>query len=149
MRNLFNAFLILWDSKNALHLDMCTLASILPEVIQQSWLMLVKVSYTSYLWFQCCLYPVQLFMSNFPTLLLICHCLYLFLEYFYMLSFCRLWIVLFFFFLSVFDGTIFYIQSFFFQIGEVVDGPDDNMKRPVLDGIEYDYGQCLMFFGNF
>ncbi|XP_062176916.1 uncharacterized protein LOC133881875 isoform X1 [Alnus glutinosa] len=25
------------------------------------------------------------------------------------------------------------------KIGEVVDGPDDNMKRPVLDGIEYDY----------
>ncbi|KAI3446071.1 hypothetical protein Pfo_002736 [Paulownia fortunei] len=25
------------------------------------------------------------------------------------------------------------------KIGEVVDGPDDNMKRPVLDGIQYDY----------
>ncbi|KAI8028323.1 Phospholipase A-2-activating protein [Camellia lanceoleosa] len=25
------------------------------------------------------------------------------------------------------------------KIGEVVDGPDDSMKRPVLDGIEYDY----------
>ncbi|KAG6779490.1 hypothetical protein NC652_011522 [Populus alba x Populus x berolinensis] len=25
------------------------------------------------------------------------------------------------------------------KIGEVVDGPDDGMKRPVLDGIEYDY----------
>uniref|UniRef100_A0A7N2MY97 PFU domain-containing protein n=1 Tax=Quercus lobata TaxID=97700 RepID=A0A7N2MY97_QUELO len=25
------------------------------------------------------------------------------------------------------------------QIGEVVDGPDDNLRRPVLDGIEYDY----------
>ncbi|EXB63614.1 hypothetical protein L484_026955 [Morus notabilis] len=25
------------------------------------------------------------------------------------------------------------------MIGEVVDGPDDGMKRPVLDGIEYDY----------
>ncbi|KAG6711561.1 hypothetical protein I3843_05G053600 [Carya illinoinensis] len=25
------------------------------------------------------------------------------------------------------------------KIGEVVDGPDDNMKRPLLDGIEYDY----------
>ncbi|XP_030941886.1 ubiquitin homeostasis protein lub1-like [Quercus lobata] len=24
-------------------------------------------------------------------------------------------------------------------IGEVVDGPDDNLRRPVLDGIEYDY----------
>ncbi|THG16567.1 hypothetical protein TEA_028782 [Camellia sinensis var. sinensis] len=24
-------------------------------------------------------------------------------------------------------------------IGEVVDGPDDSMKRPVLDGVEYDY----------
>ena len=31
-----------------------------------------------------------------------------------------------------------------FQIGEVVDGPDDGMKRPVLDGIEYDYGQHLV-----
>ena len=30
------------------------------------------------------------------------------------------------------------------QIGEVVDGPDDGMKRPVLDGSEYDYGQDLM-----
>lgn len=26
------------------------------------------------------------------------------------------------------------------QIGEVVDGPDDSMARPVLDGIQYDYG---------
>ncbi|OAY25488.1 phospholipase A-2-activating protein [Manihot esculenta] len=25
------------------------------------------------------------------------------------------------------------------KIGEVVDGPDDGMKRPILDGIEYDY----------
>ncbi|KAL8143565.1 hypothetical protein V2J09_016597 [Rumex salicifolius] len=25
------------------------------------------------------------------------------------------------------------------KIGEVVDGPDDNMKRPVLDGTQYDY----------
>ncbi|XP_030941891.1 uncharacterized protein LOC115966891 [Quercus lobata] len=25
------------------------------------------------------------------------------------------------------------------KIGEVVDGPDDNLRRPVLDGIEYDY----------
>ncbi|KAL7206636.1 hypothetical protein ACSBR2_019367 [Camellia fascicularis] len=25
------------------------------------------------------------------------------------------------------------------KIGEVVDGPDDSMKRPVLDGVEYDY----------
>uniref|UniRef100_A0A7N2N193 Uncharacterized protein n=1 Tax=Quercus lobata TaxID=97700 RepID=A0A7N2N193_QUELO len=25
------------------------------------------------------------------------------------------------------------------MIGEVVDGPDDNLRRPVLDGIEYDY----------
>ncbi|CAK9140681.1 unnamed protein product [Ilex paraguariensis] len=25
------------------------------------------------------------------------------------------------------------------KIGEVVDGPDDNMKRPVLDGIQFDY----------
>ncbi|XP_059653855.1 uncharacterized protein LOC132300680 isoform X2 [Cornus florida] len=25
------------------------------------------------------------------------------------------------------------------KIGEVVDGPDDGMKRPVLDGIQYDY----------
>ncbi|KAI5592105.1 hypothetical protein BDE02_04G130000 [Populus trichocarpa] len=25
------------------------------------------------------------------------------------------------------------------KIGEVVDGPDDGMKRPVLDGIDYDY----------
>ncbi|KAL2468403.1 transducin family protein/WD-40 repeat family protein [Forsythia ovata] len=25
------------------------------------------------------------------------------------------------------------------KIGEVVDGPDDNMKHPVLDGIQYDY----------
>jgi hypothetical protein len=44
-------FLIMGDSKNVLHLDMCTFVSILPEVMQQSWLMLVKVSYTSYLWF--------------------------------------------------------------------------------------------------
>jgi hypothetical protein len=29
---------------------------------------------------------------------------------------------------------------FHFQIGEVVDGPEDGMKRPVLDGFEYDYG---------
>lgn len=27
------------------------------------------------------------------------------------------------------------------QIGEVVDGPDDSMKRSVLDGVQYDYGQ--------
>ncbi|CAI9769098.1 unnamed protein product [Fraxinus pennsylvanica] len=25
------------------------------------------------------------------------------------------------------------------KIGEVVDGPDDNMKHPVLDGVQYDY----------
>ncbi|KAA8545939.1 hypothetical protein F0562_020610 [Nyssa sinensis] len=25
------------------------------------------------------------------------------------------------------------------KIGEVVDGPDDNMKRPVLDGVQYDH----------
>ncbi|XAR59520.1 hypothetical protein NMG60_11015381 [Bertholletia excelsa] len=25
------------------------------------------------------------------------------------------------------------------KIGEVVDGPDDNMRRPVLDGVQYDY----------
>ena len=37
----------------------------------------------------------------------------------------------------------------FLKIGEVVDGPDDNLRRPVFDGIEYDYGQNLMFFDNF
>jgi len=37
---------------------------------------------------------------------------------------------------------------FHFQIGEVVDGPEDGMKRPVLDGFEYDYGQCL-YIGYF
>lgn len=31
-----------------------------------------------------------------------------------------------------------------FQIGEVVDGPGDDIKRPVFDGIEYDYGQHLV-----
>ncbi|CAK7329744.1 unnamed protein product [Dovyalis caffra] len=30
------------------------------------------------------------------------------------------------------------------KIGEVVDGPDDGIKQPVLDGIEYDYGQRLV-----
>ncbi|KAK6946202.1 WD40 repeat [Dillenia turbinata] len=31
------------------------------------------------------------------------------------------------------------ISNYTRHIGEVVDGPDDGMKRPVLDGIEYDY----------
>ena len=30
---------------------------------------------------------------------------------------------------------------FFRQIGEVVDGPRDGLKRPVLDGKEYDHGE--------
>ncbi|GAB2238763.1 hypothetical protein Droror1_Dr00024676 [Drosera rotundifolia] len=25
------------------------------------------------------------------------------------------------------------------KIGEIVDGPNDGLKRPVLDGVEYDY----------
>nr|KAJ0187166.1 hypothetical protein LSAT_V11C900493580 [Lactuca sativa] len=33
------------------------------------------------------------------------------------------------------------------KIGEVIDGPDDGngMKRPVLDGVQYDYGQPFDF----
>ncbi|KAL6209650.1 hypothetical protein ACLB2K_020590 [Fragaria x ananassa] len=35
------------------------------------------------------------------------------------------------------------------KIGEVVDGPDDGMKRPVFDGSEYDYGQDHVFSALF
>ena len=30
-----------------------------------------------------------------------------------------------------------------FQIGEVIDGPDDGIKRPVHDGVQYDFGQAF------
>lgn len=32
-------------------------------------------------------------------------------------------------------------MSLIFQIGEVVDGPEDNMNRAVLNGVQYDYGE--------
>lgn len=31
------------------------------------------------------------------------------------------------------------------QIGEVVDGPDDSFKQPVLEGIQYDYGDFFNY----
>lgn len=45
--------------------------------------------------------------------------------------------------------SLMFFLYIFLKIGEVVDGPDDNLRRPVFDGIEYDYGQNLMFFDNF
>lgn len=45
--------------------------------------------------------------------------------------------------------SMMFFFNIFFKIGEVVDGPDDNLRRPVLDGIEYDHGQNLVFFDNF
>ena len=33
-----------------------------------------------------------------------------------------------------------YVVFIEIQIGEVIDGPDDSLTRPVLDGIQYDYG---------
>lgn len=35
---------------------------------------------------------------------------------------------------------------FLFQIGEVVDGPDNSMTRPIFDGIQYDYGKIFFIF---
>lgn len=40
-----------------------------------------------------------------------------------------------------------FLFMFLIQIGEVVDGPDDSMKRTALDGIQYDYGK--IFFISF
>lgn len=38
------------------------------------------------------------------------------------------------------------IFSLCIQIGEVVDGPDDNMKSSVLDGVQYDHGTSCYFY---
>ncbi|KAG5526582.1 hypothetical protein RHGRI_032755 [Rhododendron griersonianum] len=35
--------------------------------------------------------------------------------------------------------TIAFLNWYLPVIGEVVDGPDDSMKRPILDGLQYDY----------